>query len=159
MFRLIKELLSRKGIKELIKYGIVGIIGLVIDMGIYYLLVKKFEIHYPFSITIKELAVLSMTIRMIDILISNVISQTIAVINNFILNSYFTFKVTDNKLRRFFSFVGVAAIGMIISSALLTLFIEYAGLSEMLSKIFAILIVAFIQFIINKYLTFKEASK
>lgn len=156
MFDLVNKLLTGKGFKELIKYGIVGIIGLIIDMGIYYLLVEKIEIHYPISAFIKDILGLSMNVRTLDILISNIISQTLAVINNFILNSYFTFKVTNNKVKRFFSFVGVAAIGMIISSTLLTLFIEYAGLSEMLSKIISILIVAFIQFIINKYLTFKQ---
>lgn len=156
MFDLVNKLLPGKGFKELIKYGIVGIIGLIIDMSIYYLLVEKIEIHYPFTASIKVILGISMNIRMLDILISNIISQTVAIVNNFILNSYFTFKVTNNKLKRFFSFAGVAAIGMIISSALLTLFIEYAGLSKMLSKIISIMIVAFIQFIINKYLTFKQ---
>lgn len=159
MLDLISKILARKGIKELIKYGIVGVIGLIIDMGIYYLLVRKLETHYPFSISIKELFGLGMSVRMIDILISNIISQTLAIINNFILNSYFTFKVTNNKLKRFSSFVGVAAIGMIISSALLTLFIEKIGLSDMFAKILAILIVALIQFIINKYLTFKKTAE
>lgn len=153
------ELLQKKGIRELIKYGIVGVIGLVIDMGIYYLLVPKFSVHYPFSYLISGLLAGNMSIKMIDILISNVISQTLAVVNNFVLNSYFTFKVTDKKLKRFFTFVSIAIGGMCISSMLLTLFIGIWGLNEMLAKAISIVIVAMIQFVINKFVTFKAAKQ
>ena len=97
-----------------------------------------------------------MSVGMLDILISNIISSTLAVINNFILNSYFTFKVTDNKLKRFSSFAGIALVGMVISSMLLTLFIGVMKIDDMLAKAFAICIVAAIQFIINKFFTFKQ---
>lgn len=149
------ELLRRKEVKELIKYGLVGIVGLCIDMGIYYLLVKKYSVHYPFSGFISQLLDGNMSIKMIDILISNVISQTFAIVNNFILNSYYTFKVTDKKLKRFLSFVSIAIVGMILSSMLLTLFIGVLGMNEMIAKIISVLIVAMIQFVINKFFTFK----
>ena len=132
-------------------------VGLVIDMGIYYLLVDKFSVHYPFSQAICDtLLGGKMSAGMFDILVSNIISSTLAVINNFILNSYFTFKVTDKKLKRFASFAGIAAIGMIISSGLLTLLIGIWGINEMLAKGIAVLFVAMVQFIINKLFTFKE---
>lgn len=135
----------------------VGMVGLVIDMGVYYLLVNKYSVHYPFSSAICEtLLGGKMSVGMFDILVSNIISSTLAVINNFILNSYFTFKVTDKKLKRFASFAGIAAIGMVISSGLLTLLIGVMGLNEMLAKGIAVLFVAMIQFIINKLFTFKE---
>mgnify|MGYP001218790603 CR=1 FL=1 len=153
------ELLHRKGIRELIKYSIVGVIGLVIDMGIYYLLVPKLNVHYPFSYLISGLLAGNMSIKMIDILISNTISQTLAVVNNFVVNSYFTFKVTDRKLKRVFTFVSIAIGGMCISSMLLTLFIGVWGLNEMLAKAISIVIVAMIQFVINKFVTFKAAKQ
>lgn len=153
------ELLKKKAVRELIKYGIVGIIGLVIDMGIYYLLVRKFSVHYPFSHLISGLLAGNMSIKMIDILISNIISQTFAVVNNFILNSYFTFKVTDQKLKRFMTFASIAIGGMFVSSMLLTLFIGVWGINEMLAKAISIIIVAMMQFVINKFVTFKAAQK
>jgi len=152
----INELLKSNALKQLIKYGMVGVVGLVIDMGVYYLLVNKFSVHYPFSVHISALLGGKMSIGMLDILISNIISSTLAVINNFILNSYFTFKVTDNKLKRFMSFAGIAIIGMVISSMLLTLFIGIMKIDDMLAKVFAICIVAAIQFAINKFFTFKQ---
>ena len=45
----ISNLIKSDSIKQLIKYGLVGVVGLVIDMGIYYLLVTKYSVHYPFS--------------------------------------------------------------------------------------------------------------
>ncbi|MBN9300998.1 MULTISPECIES: GtrA family protein [Dysgonomonas] len=152
----ISNLIKSDSIKQLIKYGLVGVVGLVIDMGVYYLLVTKYSVHYPFSNHISTLLAGKMSVGMLDILISNIISSTLAVINNFILNSYFTFKVTDNKLKRFTSFAGIAVVGMVISSMLLTLFIGVMKMDDMLAKAFAICIVAAIQFIINKFFTFKQ---
>ncbi|MDR0824721.1 MAG: GtrA family protein [Prevotella sp.] len=152
----ISDLIKSNGVKQLIKYGMVGMVGLVIDMGIYYLLVSAFAVHYPFSSHISAILGGKMSIGMLDILISNIISQTLAVINNFILNSYFTFKVTDNKLKRFASFASIAIMGMVISSMLLTLFIGIMKIDDLIAKAFAICIVAAIQFVINKFFTFKQ---
>lgn len=134
----------------------VGIVGLVIDMGIYYLLVKKYAVDYPFTPFISVLLNGSMSTSIINTLTSNIISSTLAIINNFILNSYFTFKVTDHKLKRFLSFISIAAIGMIVSSILLTLFIGIMGMDEIVAKALAIIIVAALQFVTNKIITFKE---
>ena len=140
----------------MVAYGIVGVIGLIIDMGIYWLLVDYFAVHYPFTSLLSRLLGGQMSVGMLDILVSNVISTVFAVVNNFTLNSYFTFKVTDRKLKRFLSFGGIAAIGLCVSSVLLTLFIGVFGLNEMLAKGISILIVAAMQFVINKFFTFRE---
>lgn len=152
----ISNIVKQKSFRQLVKYGMVGVVGLAIDMGVYYLLVRKLSVHYPFSSFISKMLGGNMSVGMLDILISNVISSTLAIINNFLLNSYFTFKVTDKKLKRFASFVGIAIVGMIISSMLLTLFIGVMKMDDILSKIFAICIVAAIQFGINKFFTFKQ---
>lgn len=153
------KLTKKKSFRQLIKYGMVGVVGLVIDMGIFYLLVDKLAVNYPFSPAISSMLEGNMSVLMVNILISNIISQTLAVVNNFILNSYFTFKVTDNKLKRFASFVSIACFGMIISSVLLTFLIGIVDLNNMVAKIFAVLIVAMIQFVINKLFTFKEKKE
>jgi putative flippase GtrA len=156
MKKRISNLAKQEFVRQMLKYGIVGIVGLAIDMSVYYLLVVKFSVHYPFSFFISSLLYGNMSVGMIDILISHIISNTLAITNNFLLNSYFTFKVTDQKLRRFVSFVSIAAIGVVISTILLTLFIGIMNLDDMVSKALAILIVAAIQFSINKFFTFKQ---
>jgi putative flippase GtrA len=156
MRKRINELIKSDAFKQLIKYGIVGVAGLVIDMGIYYLLVNKYAVHYPFSIHISNLLGGKVSVSMLDILTSHIISSTLAIINNFILNSYFTFKVTDNKLKRFVSFASIAATGMVVSSILLTLFISVMKIGDMPAKALAICIVAAMQFAVNKLFTFKQ---
>ncbi|MFV0536974.1 MAG: GtrA family protein [Dysgonomonas sp.] len=152
----IGNIAKQKSFRQLVKYAMVGIVGLAIDMGVYYLLVRKLSVHYPFSSFISNILGGNMSVEMLDILISSIISSTLAIINNFILNSYFTFKVTDKKLKRFVSFAGIAAIGMVISSMLLTLFIGVMKMDDLISKVLAIFIVAAIQFGINKFFTFKQ---
>lgn len=97
-----------------------------------------------------------MSVHVVNTDVSHIISSALAIINNFILNSYFTFKVTDKKLKRFFSFIGVAAVGLIISTTLMTVFVGKFQLDEMLSKALALAIVVAVQFFINKFFTFKE---
>lgn len=152
----ISSLAKKKSVRELVKYGIVGIVGLIIDIGVFYLLTQTFSVKYPFSVHIKELLGDKMPLHLINTDISHIISSTLAIINNFILNSYFTFKVTDNKLKRFFSFTSIAAIGLVVSTLLITFFMSKLYLNEMIAKTFAILIVAAMQFAINKFFTFKK---
>ena len=124
---------TKPGIISFAKYGIVGVLGLIIDLGIFYLLNKVFGVNY---------------------VVSNFISSTLAVIHNFILNSYFTFKVTDKKIKRFVYFYGVALVGMAVSTGLLALMIDVLKLDVMIAKLITIFIVAILQFFINKKITF-----
>jgi len=127
--------LSKLGITKFVKYGLVGVLGLVVDMGVFYLMNKELGINYA---------------------VSNITSSSLAVIHNFILNSYFTFKVTDDKLKRFLSFYLIALVGMAISTGLLALFIDGFKMDTMISKLIAVFIVAIIQYFFNKRLTFRQ---
>lgn len=159
MKKQIKNLTNKKGLRELVKYGLVGTVGMAIDMGVFYLLAVKFSVQYPFSIYIGELLGDRIPLSVIDTDISHVISSLLAITNNFILNSYFTFKVTDNKVRRFLSFAGIAAIGLVISTTLITLLVGKFGIDEMWAKIIATCFVAALQFLINKFFTFKTRTQ
>ncbi|MDD4993982.1 MAG: GtrA family protein [Paludibacter sp.] len=126
------------GLIKFIKYGLVGVLGLVVDMGVFYLLNKKLGVNY---------------------VVANITSSSLAIIHNFILNSYFTFKITDNKLKRFATFYLIALIGMAVSSGLLVVFIDGLKLDTMVSKLITVFIVAIGQFIFNKKLTFRKNKK
>ena len=118
-----------------LKYGLVGCTGLIVDMGIFYVLHEMFEVNY---------------------IVTNIISSTFGVINNFILNSLITFKVKDKLLVRFASFYLIALVGMALSSGLLVLMIDGMKMDSMLAKMISVLIVALFQYILNKKLTFGE---
>lgn len=118
-----------------LKYGLVGCTGLIVDMGLFYVLHEMFEVNY---------------------IVTNIISSTFGVINNFMLNSLITFKVKDKLLIRFASFYLIALVGMVLSSGLLVLMIDGLKMDSMLAKMISVLIVALFQYFLNKKLTFGE---
>ena len=139
---------------QLVKYGLVGVGGLIIELVLFYLLVKVFHVHYFFSDSLS--ALIGTSPITVDQNSSHIISSLVAIINNFILNSYFTFKITDHKVKRFLKFFGIALIGLVVSTVLFSFFNHLIGERWiMFSKGFAVLIVAFVQFIFNKFFTFK----
>ena len=131
MMSLFVRLLNSK----FLRYGIVGVFGLVVDMGIFYILHKMLGVNY---------------------IISNIVSSTMAVIHNFILNSVFTFKVKDKRLKRFVSFYMIALVGMALSSGLLAIMIDGFKMDSMIAKMISVFFVAIMQYFLNKKLTFRE---
>lgn len=143
---------------QFVKYGLVGVSGLVIELCIFYLLVKVFQVHYFFSPSLSSILGISTT--SIDQSSSHVISSLIAIINNFILNSYFTFKVKNEKIKRFLKFFGIALVGLVVSTLLFNYLNNKLDSSwVMISKALAVLTVACLQFLFNKFFTFKQEKK
>ncbi|MDL2214769.1 GtrA family protein [Dysgonomonas sp. OttesenSCG-928-M03] len=139
----------KQSYKEVLKYGLVGGIGIGVEWISFFILRDVFNINF---------------------IASHIIGSILAITNNFILNSYFTFKATDKIWQRAASFFGIAAIGLIISSSLLPIFvkvinysltyIDFISLSQKavqnLAKLGATGIVVIMQFFLNKYFTFKK---
>lgn len=115
----------------------VGVVGLFVDMGLFYVFHEEMHINY---------------------ILSNVMSSSLAVVNNFILNSVFTFKVRDKLLYRFISFFSIALVGMAVSSGLLAVMIDGLHMNSMIAKGIAVFFVAMIQYYVNKKLTFSERN-
>lgn len=124
--------------KHFIKYALIGITGVTLDMILYYVLNTYTDMHYQ---------------------IANLISVSLGISNNFILNALLNFKVKDRLTMRFIQFYSVGLFGLLISAGLLYWFIEILCLNEMLSKAFTIGIVTLIQFNLNKIITFKGYDK
>ena len=114
-----------------------GVVGLVVDMGLFYVFYEVVHINY---------------------ILSNLMSSSLAVVNNFILNSIFTFKVKDKLIYRFISFYSIALAGMAVSSGMLAVLIDGLHWNSMISKAIAVFFVALIQYYVNKKLTFSERS-
>jgi putative flippase GtrA len=123
--------------KQLINYGIIGCCCVALDFLIYLFLIKIIKISYLYA---------------------NVISVHCGIFASFFLNRHFTFKVKNRVLVRFLSFYAVGLIGLAISSGLLVLLIEKIELNELVSKAFTVIMAALIQFILNKYISFKNGK-
>jgi len=124
--------------KDFISYCIVGVIGLILDVSVYYICYNFWSLSYAWS---------------------NIISSHTGIINNFILNSIFTFKTKDKIILRFISFYGIAFCGMMLSTYLIVQFTNNMLMHPLLAKFIALGIVTILQFLANKYITFRNKKK
>ena len=118
-----------------IKYSLIGVTGVVLDFGMFAILTKYFKVYYQFA---------------------NILSVSLGITNNFLLNAYFNFKLTDNLFVRFMKFYSVGLVGLMLSTVFLFIFIEVMLIEGILAKIVVIGVVAIIQFKLNKIFSFKE---
>ena len=120
---------------QLIKYVLIGFLGLMVDFGVYTIL-TRFKMNV-------ELA--------------NVISSICG--NNFLWNSYTNFKVHDHLFMRFISYFGVGQITTVFTTVSLFIFVTRLGYSHLIVKVIATFVATLIQFIVNKIITFKKVRK
>lgn len=139
----------RQSVKEVIKYALVGVVGLGVEWGFFFLIRDFFHLNY---------------------MIAHVVGCVCAIINNFVLNSYFTFKATDKIWVRAASFFTIAGIGLLFSILILPMLVKFINVSlvnteiidvgekvvQNIAKLATTVVVAAMQFVFNKYFTFKK---
>lgn len=91
----------------------------------------------------------------LDPVVSTIISITFATIFSFILNAKYNFKKEDKVAKRLVLFSLVSAFGMLVSSTIITVGENKFGIDPNYTKIISIPIIAVIQFVLNKLITFK----
>jgi len=137
------ELMKRKKFyRQFIKFGVVGLTGTLIDLGIYNILALIFGINIYFARTI---------------------SFILAATNNYILNRRWTFRNKNKNVAKQFSkffLISLAGLGLNLiimkfcQQLVVNVHSEFLKLN--IPVIIAIVIVLFWNFFINKYWTFKE---
>lgn len=121
--------------RNLFLYGIIGCLSSSLDFLIYTILIH-IGIYY---------------------LIANCISVLAGITTSFTLNRQYNFKVKDSTVRRFSIFLAVGVCGMLLSNIILYVCVDILVVDILLSKILSIIFVVILQFIINKYITFKPS--
>lgn len=121
--------------RNLIFYGIIGGFCAALDFGVYTGLCYWDIMPY---------------------LVANIISIHIGIFISFVLNRSFNFKVKDKVKTRFLSFYMVGLVGLGISEGMLYLMVTKGGWNEIACKLVSIVVVALIQFLLNKYITFRK---
>lgn len=133
----IKTAIYSEDFVQLVKYVLIGVLGLVVDFGIYTILT-----HFKMNVEI-----------------ANIISSTCGIINNFLWNSYTNFKVHDRMILRFISYFIVGQITTVFTTVSLFIFVTKLGYPLLIVKIVATFVATLIQFVINKVVTFRKAKK
>ena len=121
--------------RNLILYGIIGGFCAALDFGVYTLLCHFGVLPYLWA---------------------NVISTHIGIFTSFLLNRSYNFKVKDKTPQRFLSFYAVGLTGLGLSSLMLWLMVDKLQWNELVCKLITIVFVSLMQFILNKYITFKQ---
>jgi putative flippase GtrA len=121
---------------KLLKFGLVGFSGLIVDFGVTYILKEKLKAN-------KYLA--------------NGLGFCLAVVSNFILNKIWTFD--DKSLAyfpQFLSFAAVAIGGLLINQAILFMLHERFKLNFYLAKLLAIGVVTVWNFGFSNFIVFSQ---
>ncbi len=121
---------------QLVRFGMVGGIGFLLNVGVYALCVHGLAIDYR---------------------ISFVIAWLVAVTNNFVLNRHWTFAARDGHMgfqaMRFFV---VSAIAAGVGFVALTILVEVAGLAKVPAEALAVAGSTPLNFLGNKLWSFRE---
>ena len=123
--------------RMLLKFMIVGLSGVVINMAVY-LSLMMIQVHY---------------------LAAAVLSFTVAVTNNFIWNLLWTFKGRapgKSTQFKYWSFLIISLVNLGVNLVLLKLLVESAGLNPTLGQFVAIGLVSLLNFVMNYTITFSE---
>jgi putative flippase GtrA len=122
-------------IYKLIKFGITGFIGLIIDFAVTFFCKEKLKWNKY---------------------VSNSLGFSLAVCNNYFLNRVWTFKSSDpNIVKQFSYFLFISIIGLLLNNLVLYVMNEKKNKQFYFSKIVATILVFFWNFGANFLLTFQ----
>lgn len=122
--------------RDFIIYCLIGVSGLVVDFGSFYILHTIIE----------------------STQVLNFISSTLGLTSNFFLNAHFNFKVKDNLLKRYLNYYVVGLVGILFSNLILFIFTTQLGYNVFIIKLLALGVVTVAQYTFNKFVTFKQAA-
>ena len=129
------KIAKKENLIQLVEYGIIGILGFLVDLGIFYF-VQRLEV--------------------LPIEVVNIISSSIALIHNYLWNSYVTFKVYDRFWFRLVGYFLVGQITTLFTTICLWIFVTILHQDQYTVKIISMIVAVLLQFLINKKVTFKR---
>jgi putative flippase GtrA len=123
---------------QLVRFGIVGGIGFVVNVGVYALFVHPIGVDYR---------------------VAAVAAWLVAVANNFVLNRHWTFDARDGLVHfQAMRFLAVSLVAFGFSLLLLTLFVEAAGLPKVAAQALAVAASTPLNFLGNKLWSFRSEA-
>jgi len=122
---------------QFLLYLILGGIGMLSDYAIFFIIIES-GLSYQ---------------------ISNFFGYLSGTIVSFSLHRNITFRAQDATLVRLFLFFSIAGLGYLTSAILLWVLIELNHIDEKLSKLITLPIVAILQYLLNRSVTFRKIEK
>ncbi len=126
--------------KELIVYGVCGVLTTIVNYAIYFVCTKSFSIHY---------------------IVSNIIAWVFSVIFAYLVNKIYVFASLDwsrrKLLKEIWQFVAARIFSGVAETLLLILFVDMMGYCDTIIKIIAGIVVIIINYLFSKWVIFKKA--
>lgn len=130
---------GRSQIKELVLYGICGVLSTILDIGIFWFLANVLTIHY---------------------LVANAIAWILAVIFSFLVNKYYVFGSKSFKrdvwTKEAVEFFGARGLACGIDMGGMYLLVSFVGVDKNYAKLIVTLVVIVINYILSKFWIFKK---
>jgi putative flippase GtrA len=120
-------------LRQLVRYTLIGGSGVALDLVVFLLL------H---------------NLAGMDEQLANVLSTTLGIANNFVLNARFTFERRDRIVLRFLRFYAVGLTGIALTYLLFLVFTDGLGIDANLVKAGSLPLVLALQFVLNKKWSF-----
>lgn len=126
--------LNQAFIFKIIKFGIVGFLGFVIDFGLTYVFKEKLKMNK---------------------FVANALGFLISAVVNFTVNRIWTFENHNPDLAmQFGKFMAIASVALMLNSLIIYILNGKIRINFYVSKIIAVLFVMFYNFIMNSLFTF-----
>jgi putative flippase GtrA len=123
---------------QLVRFGLVGGVGFVVNLIVYTLFVHAVGVDYR---------------------VASIVAWLVAVINNFVLNRHWTFEARDGQARfQAIRFLVVSLVAEGFSLALLTLLVEGGGLAKVPAQALAVAGSMPLNFLGNKLWSFRARA-
>ncbi len=123
--------------RRFIVYALIGACCAALDFALFTLLLHWLGAHY---------------------LVANAAGAGAGIVSSFVLNRRFNFRQHDEPLRRFAAFFIVGLLGLALSSLMLFVGVDLLRLGELPVKLVSIVVVALVQYMLNRDWSFAPAS-
>ena len=134
---IVKEMYEKY--KEIILYGVFGVLTTVVSIVTFYLFVDKLQVNY---------------------IIGNVISWVFAVAFAYVTNKIWVFEnknfTKDYIFKEAMSFVGSRIATLVVETVLMFLLVDLISIEKMISKVFVSIIVIILNYVFSKLFVFKK---
>lgn len=118
-----------KTFMQFVQFCLVGLLNTAISLGIYYIFIAINTELY---------------------IVGNAVGFVVSVLNSYFWNSRFVFKKSDQKLKTIIKTFLAYGTNLIIGTALLFLFVDILGISEVLAPLINLIITIPLNFVLNK---------